>query len=248
MSFRFLKVGIVCAALALAAAVAVAKMPSGPLVAKQTIYHPVLFQYAEPPSQQLNTTEFQILPGVINVPYRQAENIPTPLPPPIVQVPAANYDGAPPVIQMTEPKQTVMLGDYAASALQWMLPLLAPIIAAFLVDVLIKVRQRLGISTSDAQRDKLQQMAENAVNLSSHKLGQDLTGKLPVQVKSQVMAQAVDYVQAHGADTIKALGLDPTDPKTVEALQGRIATILADKEAAAVAPAGIGPVNIKTST
>lgn len=130
-------------------------------------------------------------------------------------------------------QQTVLLGNYASSILQWMLPIIAPVVAAFLVDALIKLRQMLGQTTSEAQRAKLQEMAENAVNLAGHELGKDLKGKISVPDKSAVMAKAVDYIQFHGADTIKALsGIDPTDPKAVQALQARVATILASKEAA----------------
>jgi hypothetical protein len=119
-----------------------------------------------------------------------------------------------------------------------MLPILAPVIAAFMVDALIKLRQMLGQNTSDAQREKLQQMSENAVNLAGHQLNHDLSGKLPMPARNEVMAMAVDYVQAHGSDTIKALGLDPTDPKAVEAIKGRIATIMANKSSPPV-PAAV---------
>jgi hypothetical protein len=165
--------------------------------------------------------------------FRLAESKPTPpeVPTPLPQIMVApqNYDEVPPVVTVSQPKPTVLLGDYAGAALEWMLPILAPVIAGFLVDALIKLRQRLGQSTSEAQRDKLQQMAENAVNLAGHQLNHDLSGKLPMPARNEVMAMAVDYVQAHGSDTIKALGLDPTDPKAVEAIKGRIATIMANK-------------------
>lgn len=196
-------------------------------------YRPALFEYAQ-------TTESRTLPGVINVPYRQIDDltktIPTPLPPPVLQLPQENFDQPPPVVTVSQPKPTVMMGDYAASALEWMLPILAPIVAGFIVDALLKVRTALGQTTTAAQRDKLQQMAENAVNLAAHEAGHDLAAKWPVQINSQVMARAVDYVQAHGADTIKKLGLDPTDPKAVEAIRGRVATILANKAQPAAGP------------
>lgn len=158
------------------------------------------------------------------------------VPPPPAFIAQNDAAATPAVVQVTPPKNTVLLGDYANAVLQWMLPILAPILAGFIVDALIKFRQKLGQTTSDAQREKLFEMAQNGVNLATHQLGQSLTGKLPVQVQSQVMAQAVDYVQAHGSDTIKALGLDPTDPKAVEAIKGRVATILANKEQVAVIP------------
>ena len=154
-----------------------------------------------------------------------AVTIPTPLPPKF-DVPLT-YDG---VVSPTAQKP--LWADYANSALDWMLPIIAPILAALIADLVIKIRTYFGQSTSDAQRDKIKDMAENGVNLAAHELGKDLqSGKLSLPDRSQIMAAAVDYVQAHGADTIKALGLDPTDPKAVQAIKGHIATIIAGKQA-----------------
>lgn len=218
---------------------------------RPAVYH-VLSAYAadRPSDEWMPGTNMMIGhdPAIINVPYQIAgdatQSIPTPLPPPPpIMIAPQNFDQAAPVIQMTPPKQTLLLGDYASAALEWLLPILAPVLAAFMVDALIKLRGYLGQSTSDAQRDKLQQMTENAVNLALHEGAHNLAGKMPVEVNSQVMARAVDYVQAHGADTLKALGVDPTSPSAVEAIKGRVATILANKQAApavSVTPAAPG--------
>jgi hypothetical protein len=47
-------------------------------------------------------------------------------------------------------------------------------------------------------------------------------------VKSQVISDAIAYTQEHGKDTIKALGLDASDPKAVEAIRARIQTAIID--------------------
>jgi hypothetical protein len=152
------------------------------------------------------------------------KTIPTPLP-----APPLNYDAAPSIMTGEPAAAQKLSADYANAALQWMLPIIAPILAALIADLIIKVRAYFGQQTTDTQRDRIQQMAENGVNLAAHKLNVAAsTGHLPT--KEQLMAEAVDYVQAHGTDTLKALGMDPTDAKTVDAIKGRVATILAQKQ------------------
>ena len=154
-------------------------------------------------------------PGLLTIP--PGGSIPTPLPPKIItyDAPADSFTTTPPRLN----------SDIANAAMQWLWPILMPILAGFIVDALIKIRAYFGQTTSDAQRDKLQQIAENGLNLAQHKLNAVAAGA-PLPTKQQIMAEAVDYVQAHGADTIKALGMDPTDPKTVEAIKGHVSTLM----------------------
>lgn len=142
---------------------------------------------------------------------------------------------APPVA--TAPKETVAFGDYAGAVIEWMVPVLLPVFAAFAVDLYVKVRARLGLKTSDEQREKFQQIVENGVALGAHNARADLSGKLTFDVKNAIMASAVAYAKAHGSDTLKAIGVDPTSPEAVEAIQARAAKMLADLDSAATAVA-----------
>jgi len=108
---------------------------------------------------------------------------------------------------------------------------IAMIIAPFIVDLIVKIRTFFGQQTSDAQRERIRQMAENATNLALHRMGTIVSGQMPIPTKEQVMAEAVDYVLAHGKETLVALGADPTDERTVQAIRGHISTVLAQKEA-----------------
>lgn len=229
---RFVTYGIL-AAIAFAAVAFAKTMPTttcGPIT-REAAYRAALTQYANDDGSS----------GFMPIPYILAQDS-KPLSPPSFT--------APPVVQVTPappPQNTLLLGDYANAVLQWMQPILAPIIAGFIVDVLIKIRTMLGQSTTEAQRAKLFEMAQNGTNLAIHQAGANMAGKMPVQIRSAVMAQAVDYVQAHGSDTIKALGLDPTDPKAVQAIQGRVATILALKEQSAEVVPEAKTLVVKTS-
>lgn len=140
---------------------------------------------------------------------------------------------ATPPITVAIPKQTVAFGDYAGAILQWMLPILLPIISGILVDLYVKLRTKLGLSTSDAQRDKFQEIISNGVALGAHDARASLAGKLNFEVKDQIMATAVAYAKAHGADTIKVLGLDPMSPEAEEAIRARVAKLLSDADIAA---------------
>ena len=71
--------------------------------------------------------------------------------------------------------------------------------------------------------------------LGAHDAQASLSGKLTFETKSQIMASAVQYAKDHGADTLKALGVDPTSPEAEEAIRARAAKMLADLDAKATA-------------
>jgi hypothetical protein len=77
-------------------------------------------------------------------------------------------------------------------------------------------------------RARLQEMVVNGLNISAPAVEKQLAGKGQVEIKNAVVSSAVAYVQAHGADEIKALGLDPQSGAAVEAIRARIETAVAD--------------------
>jgi hypothetical protein len=160
---------------------------------------------------------------------------------------------APPLV---EAKTSVAFGDYAGAIVMWMLPILLPVIAAFATDLYVKMRARLGLQTSDAQRAKFQEIVENGVALGAHDAKASLSGKLTFEVKDQIMASAVEYTKAHAAETLNGIGIDPNSPEAVEAIRARAAKMLADLDAAATAvaagtqatpPSPLAPAVVKTS-
>jgi hypothetical protein len=143
--------------------------------------------------------------------------------------PSIMTDPPMPVQIFSPTKETVAFGDYAGAILQWMLPIFLPIIAGLAVDLYVKLRTKLGLSTTDSQRDKFQEIVENGVALGAHDVQANLSGKLTYDVKNQVMASAVTYA--------KVLGVDPTSPEAEEAIRARVAKMLANLDASATAVA-----------
>jgi hypothetical protein len=129
-------------------------------------------------------------------------------------------------------KESVAFGDYAGAIIEWMVPIILPLIALMAGDLYMLLRTKLGLSTTDAQRDKFGEIVANGVALGAHDAQTNLAGKMTYDVKNQVMATAVAYAKTHGADTLKVLGVDPTSAEAEEAIRARVAKFLADAEAA----------------
>jgi hypothetical protein len=94
---------------------------------------------------------------------------------------------------------------------------------------------------SDAARARLQEIIVNGLNVGAAQATKDLAGRDPITIKNETVAQAVAYAQAHGADAIKQLGLDPKSGAAVEAIKARIETAIADP--AVPTPAVLDPSN-----
>lgn len=71
--------------------------------------------------------------------------------------------------------------------------------------------QRLtGIKIDDSAREALHSAAMTGVNLAISKLG-SAAGNITIDVKSQIIAQALQWVQSSVPDAIKRFGLTPAD-------------------------------------
>ena len=141
---------------------------------------------------------------------------------------------APPVVVAppAEPATSVSLGSWIADLLGSLVAVFGSVIATFLTKWVMAVAKTAGVNATQAMSDRLNDIIARGLHDGALRLGQDITGKLNVQVKSQIVAQAVAYAQAHGADTVKNLvGVDIHDPMVIQALQARAATVLS----------GIGP-------
>ena len=123
---------------------------------------------------------------------------------------------------------TISVGTLASQVLNWIMVGFTPVIGSVVVWILVRVLKKLGIDATDALRLRLQEMIVNGLNISAKAAEGKLEGKLPVIVKGQIISDTVNYVQAHGAETIKALGLDPQSGPAVDAIKARIETAIAD--------------------
>lgn len=123
---------------------------------------------------------------------------------------------------------TISVGTLAGQLLNWVMLAFSGPIGGMVVWILVRLLKQLGINATDALRARLQEIVVNGLNAGARAVEQDVAGRGRVEIKNAVLANAVAYTQAHGADTIKALGLDPESGAAVEAIKARIETAIAD--------------------
>lgn len=155
------------------------------------------------------------------------------LTPPVATVPAvvASPAAQQNTITTTAPVSsttTISVGTLASQLLNWVMLAFSGPIGAMVVWILVRVLKKLGIDASDALRARLQEMVVNGLNLGAARIEKNIEGKGKIEIKNEIAQSAVAYVQAHGAETIKALGLDPQSGAAVEAIKARIETAIAD--------------------
>ena len=123
---------------------------------------------------------------------------------------------------------TISVGTIASQVLNWVWAAVGAIIIPFAVNALLKLAARVGIQNVDALRARLVATITNGANLAVKEGGEELKLLPAVEVKNQTEARIIQYVQAHGAETIRALGLEPTSPRAVEAIKAQLATAISD--------------------
>jgi hypothetical protein len=138
---------------------------------------------------------------------------------------------------------TISGGDLAAQIIEWLKLAFGTVIAGIGTQIIIKIRTYFGILTTDAQKAQLQALAVNAVNAAASKAEDTLRANphLDIDVKNAVVQDAVSYVQAHGSDVIKALGLDPKSGDAVDAIKARIATAMNSDQTPTITATTITP-------
>jgi hypothetical protein len=171
----------------------------------------------------------------------------TPAPSSYAQAPAATVtqpgnfgSAAPTVVGVTAPGTPVVVAttaqpDYSFSAgnllgsfINWVWLGFGGLITSVVVLGLLKLAAMLGVQTTQQMNDRLKEAVQNGLNDAASKAQVSVDGKFNVQVKNKVVAQAIEYVKVHQADTIKALGLDPNGGEVVSALRAKAETIIAD--------------------
>ena len=145
-----------------------------------------------------------------------------------VSVPAmADVVASTPVPAPLDAATSVSIGSWLSDLLQGLVGIFGSVISVFLTKWVMAVAKKAGVDATQAMSDKLDAIITRGLHDAALRAGQDLTGKLNVQIRNQVVAQAVTYAQAHGAETVKDLvGVNINDPKVVQALQARAATAL----------------------
>ena len=118
------------------------------------------------------------------------------------------------------------VGSIASSAFAWAATAALGVVVPFIVKLLLAVAARFGQATTDALRARFTEFVTNGANLLVAAGAERLRGLSPIEVKGAILADLVRYVQAHGAETVKKLGVDPQSPKLVEAVQAQLETAI----------------------
>ena len=133
---------------------------------------------------------------------------------------------------------TVSVGTLAGQVLTWAVTAFGGVITTVGTFWILRLAKKAGIEGADLMSKQLNETLLNGLNDGAARIAAGVQGQGTVQIKNQVIQSAIEYAQAHRAETIQALGLDPSSGKTVEALRARIATLVADP--AAPTPAVLG--------
>jgi hypothetical protein len=130
--------------------------------------------------------------------------------------------------QTLDPSHNIVLGDVAASIIQWAIAAFGPMIAAAVLWLVMRLLKAAGLKNTDLLKDQLQAIIVNGINIGASRAQGLMAGKGQMAIKDRAAIYAVEYTQTHAAAIIKALGLDPTSGEAVQAIRARIETALAD--------------------
>jgi hypothetical protein len=123
---------------------------------------------------------------------------------------------------------TISVGTLAGQALQWVVTVFGAILGTAGTALVVRLFNKAGIAISDSARMRLQEMVVNGLNIGAKTAQDNLAGRGKIEIKNAAVASAVTYVQTHGADTLKQLGVDPNSNAAIDAIKARIETAIAD--------------------
>ena len=187
-------------------------------------------------AQKLQAPPAKIAPPAVEPPPAPPVVVP-PLPP--VVTPAAPVVVAPPAtapvtqntVTTTGPvssETSISIGTLAGQVLTWAAAAFGSLVATVFAAWGVRLFKLAGVQMSNAARTRLQEIILNGLNVGAAQATKDIAGKGQVQIKNETVASAIVYAQAHGADAMKQLGLDPKSGAAVEAIKARIETAIAD--------------------
>ena len=144
---------------------------------------------------------------------------------------------------------SIDVGAIATTVIQVTAAILIPAIGTLIIAALQRFFKKLGVQINQENSDRLQSMVVNGLNAGAAIAEEKTANLAPVEVKNQAVAATVDYVKAHGADTLKALGFDPTDPKQqvllADSIKARVETAINDPQTPT--PPVITPADVKAA-
>lgn len=129
----------------------------------------------------------------------------------------------------TTTTQTIVnVGDIIGSVASALLLALAVPIAGLIVNAGFKFLQGMGVAVTDSRKAQLQELVVNGINYAASLSKEKLKGRMPVDVKSAIVKEAIDYVLLHGNDLLKLLGVDPQSAEARSGIEARVERALND--------------------
>lgn len=121
-------------------------------------------------------------------------------------------------------------GGVIADVIEWLKVAFGGALAAATTGLIIRGMTWFGVQTTTAMRAQLQGIIVNGINQAADKVSAEVKNdpRFSIDVKNQVVADTIAYTRAHGAETMKALGLDPASGEAVTIIKARIETALND--------------------
>lgn len=123
-------------------------------------------------------------------------------------------------------------GTIAGQALTWVVTTFGGSVGIMLTVLLQRMLKRKNIEITAAQLSRFQELVVNGLNLGAAEAAKRMQGAGKIEIKNAAVARTIEYVQMHGADTLKSLGFDPTSPAAVDAIRARIESAITDPNTA----------------
>lgn len=125
---------------------------------------------------------------------------------------------------------TISVGTWAGQTLLWVVATFGSTLGLALTTLIVRMLKNAGVVGAQLLSDKLDQLVLHGLNFAADEAAKDMAGKGTIEIKDDIAGRTLTYVQQHGADTIKALGMQPESVMAIEAIKARIATAVADPD------------------
>lgn len=143
-------------------------------------------------------------------------------------------------------KVTVNVGLFGSQIIAWLVTTFGGVISLAVSAWIVTLIQKMRIQATETLRARFQQIILSGLSIGAAKAQETLRADAPkIEIKNEAAATAVQYVQAHGAETAKKLGLDVQSADAVEAIKANIEKMVNDP--AIATPASISPPKTATA-
>jgi len=115
-----------------------------------------------------------------------------------------------PVVAFAQDNTSVNVGELLAPWLEMLVGAIAVLIAALLSWITAMIKQKTGIDIEARHREALQTALTNGAGLILAKVKDSVAGK-EIDVRSEIVRDAISYVNQAAPDAVKKFGLTPQD-------------------------------------